>query len=100
MKTSRVCYLLWVFKTRIAITMMTNQHQHHNCEEDITMFNKIKTIAQLYTCLSILGESENFRGKFYPLTALDINTVKYIVCMYSSYCIRYGLGSTFYDGGL
>ena len=42
------CNLLWIFKTRIAITIMTNQHQHHDCEEDITILDIIKIIAQPY----------------------------------------------------
>ena len=48
-----LCYLLWIFETRIAIRIMTNQFQHHSCEEtlrfeeDIMMFNTIKIIAQL-----------------------------------------------------
>ena len=37
-----LCYLLWIFETRIAITIMTDQHQHHDCEEDILMFDIIK----------------------------------------------------------
>ena len=37
--------LLWIFETRIAITIMTNQY--HNFEEDITMFDVIEIIAQL-----------------------------------------------------
>ena len=32
-----LCYLLWIFETRVAITIMTEQHQHYDCEEDITM---------------------------------------------------------------
>ena len=43
-----LCGLLWIFDTRIAIMIITDQHQHHNCEEDITMFNIIEIIAQLY----------------------------------------------------
>ena len=42
------CCLLWIFETRIAITIMTNQHQNHDCEEDITMFDIIIIVAQLY----------------------------------------------------
>ena len=42
-----LCCLLWIFETRKAITIMTNQHQHHDCEENITMFDIIKIIAQL-----------------------------------------------------
>ena len=42
-----LCYLLWIFETRIAITIMINQLQHHDCEEDITMFDIIKIITQL-----------------------------------------------------
>ena len=41
-----LCCLLWIFKTRIAITIMTNQHQHRDCEEDIMMFDIIEIIAQ------------------------------------------------------
>ena len=40
-------YLLWIIETRIAITIMTNQHQHHNCEEDIILYI-INIISQLY----------------------------------------------------
>ena len=43
-----LCNLLWIFETRIAITIMTNQHQHHDCEEDITILDIIKIIAQPY----------------------------------------------------
>ena len=42
-----LCGRLWIFETRKAITIMTNQNQHHDCEEDITMFDKIEIIAQL-----------------------------------------------------
>ena len=42
-----LCHLLWIFETRVAITIVTNQHQHHDCEEDITMFDIIEIIAQL-----------------------------------------------------
>ena len=45
-KTSSLCNLLQIFETRIAITIMTNQHQHHDCEEDITILDIIKIIAQ------------------------------------------------------
>ena len=41
-----LCNLLWIFETRIAITIMTNQHQQHDCEEDITILDMIKIIAQ------------------------------------------------------
>ena len=41
-----LCNLLWIIETRIAITIMTNQHQHHDCEEDITILDIIKIIAQ------------------------------------------------------
>ena len=41
-----LCNLLQIFETRIAITIMTNQHQHHNCEEYITILDIIKIIAQ------------------------------------------------------
>ena len=44
-----LCCLLWIFETRISITIIRNQHQHHDCEEDITMFDIIKIIAQLYS---------------------------------------------------
>ena len=47
-KIKNLCCLLWTFETRIAITIMTNQHQHHDCEEGIMMFDIIKIIAQLY----------------------------------------------------
>ena len=40
-----LCGLLWIIETRIAITIMTNQH--HNFEEDIMMFDIIEIIAQL-----------------------------------------------------
>ena len=43
-----LCCLLWIFETRIAIMIMTNQHKHRNYEEDITMFDIIEIIAQLY----------------------------------------------------
>ena len=43
-----LCCLLWIFETRIAITIMTNLHQYHDCEEDIMMFDIIEIIAQLY----------------------------------------------------
>ena len=43
-----LCGLLWIFETGKAITIMTNQHQHYDCEEDITMFDIIEIIAQLY----------------------------------------------------
>ena len=46
-----LCYLLWTFETRTAITIMTNQHRHHDCEEDITMFN---IIGQLYPLVHTL----------------------------------------------
>ena len=38
-------YLLWIFETRIAITIMANQHQLHNCEEHITLFDIINIIT-------------------------------------------------------
>ena len=44
-----LCCLLSIFETRIAITIMTNQHQYHDCEQDITMFDIIEIIAQVYT---------------------------------------------------
>ena len=43
-----LCYLLWIFETKVPITIMIEQHQHHDCEEDITMFDIIEIIAQLY----------------------------------------------------
>ena len=49
-----LCYLLWIFETRIAITIMTDQHQHHDCEEDIMMFDIVKIITQLYSLATIL----------------------------------------------
>ena len=45
-----LCNLLRIFKIRIAITIMTNQHQHPDCEEDITILDIIKIMAQPY-CL-------------------------------------------------
>ena len=42
-----LCNLLWIFETRIAITIMTNQHQHYDCEEGIMIIDIIKIIAQL-----------------------------------------------------
>ena len=47
------CNLLWIFETRIAITIMTNQHQHHDCKEDITILDIIKIIAQPYFVLKL-----------------------------------------------
>ena len=44
-----LCILLRIFETRIAIMIMTSQHQHHDCEEDITIIDIIKIIAQPYT---------------------------------------------------
>ena len=44
----RLSYSFWVFETNIAITTMTDQHQHHDCEEDITMFYIIEIIAHFY----------------------------------------------------
>ena len=41
-----LCNLLRIFETRIAITIMTNQHQHHDCEEDITILDIIKIFTQ------------------------------------------------------
>ena len=43
-----LCNLLQIFETRIVITIMTNQHQHHNCEEGIMILDIIKIIAQPY----------------------------------------------------
>ena len=37
-----LCFLLLIIETRIAITIMTNQHQHQDCEEDLI-------IAQFYS---------------------------------------------------
>ena len=42
-----LCCLLWIFETRIAITIMTNKHHHHDCEEDIMMLDIIKIITPL-----------------------------------------------------
>ena len=42
-----LCCFLWIFETRIAIDIMTNQHQHHDCEDNIMMFNIMETITQL-----------------------------------------------------
>ena len=56
MITSRVCCLLWIFETRIAITIMTDQHQHHDCEEDITIFDIIEIIAQLW-CVCVCARA-------------------------------------------
>ena len=41
-----LCRLLWIFETRIAINIITDQHQQDDCEEDITMFDVIKIIVQ------------------------------------------------------
>ena len=56
-----LCCLLWIFETRIAIMIITDQHQHHNCEEDITIFENnrsalvfIKTQIFITTATSIL----------------------------------------------
>ena len=40
-----LCYLLLNLETRIAIKIMTDQH--HDCEEDIVMFNTLEIITQL-----------------------------------------------------
>ena len=50
-----LCCLLRIFETRIANTIMTNQHQHHDCEEGITMFDIIEIIAQLYAVSYIVA---------------------------------------------
>ena len=42
-----LCYLLLNLETRIAIKIMTNQYQHHDCEEHIMMFNILEIITQL-----------------------------------------------------
>ena len=42
-----LCPLLWFFETRIAITIMTNEHQYHKYKENITVFNIIEIITQL-----------------------------------------------------
>ena len=47
-----LCYLLGTIETRIAITIMTDQHEHHDYEEDITIVDISKTIAQLCTLLT------------------------------------------------
>ena len=44
---NNLCCLLWLFETRTAMTIMTNKHQHHDCEEDIMMLDIIKIITQL-----------------------------------------------------
>ena len=49
-----LCCLLWIFEIRIAITIMTDQHLYHDCEEDITMFDIIEIIAQLYTVPAVI----------------------------------------------
>ena len=43
-----LCCLLWIFEIRIAITIITDQHQYHDCEEDITISDVIEIITQLY----------------------------------------------------
>ena len=42
-----LCYLLWIFDTRITIVIMMNQCQYHTCELDITMLDIIDIIAKL-----------------------------------------------------
>ena len=50
-----LCCLLWIFETRIAVMIITDQHQHRDCEEDITIFDIIEIIAQLYVVHIING---------------------------------------------
>ena len=50
-----LCNLLCIFETRIAIMIMTNQHQHHDCEEDIMILDIIEIIAQPYTKAVVLN---------------------------------------------
>ena len=38
-------YLLWIIETRIAITIITTQYQHHDCEEVITILYIIDIIS-------------------------------------------------------
>ena len=52
-----LCNLLQIFETRIAIMIMTNQHQYHDCEEDITIFDIVKIIAQPYCVVILLWRS-------------------------------------------
>ena len=40
-----LCKLLWIFETRMAIMIVTNQHQHRDCEEDITILGIIHIIS-------------------------------------------------------
>ena len=40
-----LCNLLRIFETRKAITVMTNQHQHHDCEEGMMI---LVAICRLY----------------------------------------------------
>ena len=63
-----LCNLLRIFETRIAITIMANQHQHHNCEEDITILDIIKIIAQPYLLYGLLKFSLT---KYFPYTVDD-----------------------------
>ena len=39
-------HLRTISETRIAITIITNQHQQHDCEEDIMMLDIINIITQ------------------------------------------------------
>ena len=72
-----LCCLLWIFETRIAIMIMTNQHEHHDCEEDITMFDIIKIIAQLYFEPFIIVYANS------PLYVADVLCLAADTCMYS-----------------
>lgn len=40
--------LLWIFETRIAIMTITNQRQHHDCEEDMIIINIISQPYYVY----------------------------------------------------
>ena len=68
-------YLLWIFETRIAITIMRDQHQHHDCEEDITIISNIEIIVQLY-CFE---HCSNIKPQNYAYA------LRYIVCIYVLY---------------
>ena len=48
----KILCVIWIFGTITAITIMTGQHQHHDCEEDIAIFNIIDIIANLTIILS------------------------------------------------
>ena len=61
-------WVTWIFETRIAIVIMTNQHQLHGCEEDIAMFNIIEIIAQLY-CLWKLKQNQEIHNVHWCLSS-------------------------------